>query len=48
MPKNFSQIVESQSNIIRSMIDENKTYTQIINEKNLFVYGTERIFCQEL
>ena len=32
MPKNFSQIVESQSNIIRSMINENKTDTQIINE----------------
>ena len=35
MPKNFSQIVESQSNIIRSMIDENKTDTQIINEKKI-------------
>ena len=32
MPKNFSQIVESQSNIIRSMINDNKTDTQIINE----------------
>ena len=32
MPKNFSQIVESQSNIIRKMINDNKTDTQIINE----------------
>ena len=32
MPKNFSQIVESQSNIIRSMINDNKTDTQIIKE----------------
>ena len=32
MPKNFSQIVESKSNIIRSMINDNKTDTQIINE----------------
>ncbi len=32
MPKNFSQTVESQSNIIRSMINDNKTDTQIINE----------------
>jgi hypothetical protein len=45
MPKNFSQIVESQSNIIRSMINGNKTDTLIINEKNLILYGRERIFC---
>jgi hypothetical protein len=32
MPKNFSQIVESKSNIIRGMINDNKTDTQIINE----------------
>mgnify|MGYP003575456934 CR=1 FL=1 len=30
--KNFSQIVKSKSNIIRSMINDNKTDTQIINE----------------
>ena len=32
MPKNFSQIVESKSNIIRSMINHNKTDAQIIKE----------------
>ena len=32
MPKNFSQIVESKSNMIRKMINDNKTDTQIINE----------------
>ena len=32
MSKNFSQIVESKSNTIRSMINDNKTDTQIINE----------------
>jgi hypothetical protein len=32
MPKNFNQIVESQSNIIRNMINDNKTDTQIITE----------------
>jgi DNA-binding CsgD family transcriptional regulator len=38
MPKNFSQIVESKSNIIRGMIYDNKTDTQIINELKMPVH----------
>ena len=37
MSKNFTQIVESKSNIIRGMINDNKTDTQIINELKMSV-----------